>query len=200
MTRSFWLLRPMPHGSNHMKGFLEENIIAVGYPVGRSLERMDYDDIRNILEEKNYSEGLGNVSILVNLMNKDDIVVVPDNNGRDVYFGQIESEYIYNATLDKDEKGSGYPHQRKVKWFFDKKPLLRSTLSEELRGSLRYPGTVAQLTKHADYISELLNLDSQKNSETTSLKKEAEKVLREFLKSDSEEYRLRAAEIILSAK
>lgn len=197
ITRSYWLLRPMPHGSNHMQDFLEQDIVAVGYPSGISFAKMDYDSIKDVLEKHNYEQGIGNVNTLVHLMKEEDIIVVPDDNNRDVYLAKVISGYIYDAKLDKDEKGSGYPHQRKVEWFLDKKPLLRSNFPEELKGSLRYPGTVASLDKHAESISDILSLDFEDKSEVVSIKEEAKQALRELLKSDNEECKLRAAEIII---
>lgn len=200
IVNSFWLLRPMPHGSNHMKDFLEKGIIAVGYPIGESFADMKYDDIRSKLDKFKWSKGLGNVNVLVNLMKKGDIVVVPDDNERDVYFAKITSNYVYESFLDEDKEGSGYPHQRKVEWLLDKEPLLRSELPDSIKGSLRYPGTIADLTKHSSIISEILGLEFSEKSETDSLKQEAEKVLMELMKSEYPELRLRAAEIVLSNK
>lgn len=99
-------------------------------------------------------DGTNNVHSLVKEMCIGDIIVVPSPNKRDIYFAKIESNYIYDKTIDKE---LGYPHQRKVEWLLNKKSILRSDLPEELRGSLRYPGTVADLTKHAQLIEGLLN-------------------------------------------
>lgn len=197
VKRGFFLVRPLPHGSNHMQDFLQDNIVAVGYPTGTDFTGMEIDEIKDVLEDYNYESGIGHLNVFVHLMNKGDIVVVPDDNKRDVYFGEVTSDYIYNSKLDKDEIGSGYPHQRKVEWFLDKKPLQRSEFSEELKGSLRYPGTVAELDKHSETISLMLNLDFEGKSEVVSIKEDAKQALRELLKSDNEEYKLRAAEIII---
>jgi restriction system protein len=192
-----WLLRPMPHGTNHMKDFLEHDFIAIGYPVGEELSKYDYGQIRNILQRFNWEEGVGNVNTFVHGMKKGDIVVVPDNNKKDVYFAKITSDYLYDKNVDKDEEGSGYPHQRKVEWFFNKTPILRSELPEALLGSLRYPGTLADLTKHYDVIQEILEYGTAIEKNREDLREEALAVLRELLRSENEEIRLRAVEIIL---
>jgi restriction system protein len=196
MKVNVWLVRPLPHGSNHMQDFLEKNRIAVGYPVGKNLARFGYNQIRDFLQQHSWEEGIGNVNSLVHGMKVGDLVVVPDDNKKDVYFGRIDSAYIYEPSLDKDEAGSGYPHQRGVEWFFNKQPLLRSELPEELKGSMRYPGTIADLTKHYEIILNVINGDKQQND--PSLEEKALQVIKEYLDSEEPLLRLRAAEIILN--
>lgn len=198
MNQRVWLVRPLPHGSNRMKEFLNQNMIAVGYPVKSDLSNSSYTEIRSLLEEHGWGEGIGNVNALVHAMNIGDIVVVPDDNKKDVYFGKITSDYVYVESLDEDKVTSGYPHQRKVEWYFDKKAFLRSELPEELRGSMRYPGTIADLTKHHEPIMKLIGEPSYR--EDASLEQKAKMVLEELLQSDNPEHRLKAAEIILNSK
>ncbi len=50
------------------------------------------------------------------MMNVGDYVIVPDDNKRDVYFGEITSSYMYDPQVDKPNDGF-YPHQRKVSGF-----------------------------------------------------------------------------------
>ncbi|OEH91582.1 restriction endonuclease [Bacillus solimangrovi] len=194
--QNVWLVRPLPHGTNHMQDFLKKDIIAVGYPVGKELSKYTYNELRAILKKYNWEEGIGNVNILVHLMVKDDIVLVPDDNKKDVYFGKIVSDYMYDSSLDVDQAGLGFPHQRKIEWFFNKKPLLRSELPESIKGSLRYPGTVADITKHNLIIHEILHHESLPEVQT-DLRDEAKQVLLELLHSNNEETRLKAAEIIM---
>ncbi|WP_256816078.1 restriction endonuclease [Cytobacillus sp. Bac17] len=197
MKVNVWLVRPLPHGTNHMQDFLKHNRIAVGYPVGKNLTNLDYSQIRQLLEQHSWEEGIGNVNTLVNVMNDGDIVVVPDDNKKDVYFGEIDSDYIYEPLLDKNKAGSGYPHQRSVKWFFNKKPLLRSELPDELKGSMRYPGTIADLTKHYEIIMNVIYGDKVKNEIHETLEQKALSVIEELLDSTDPEIRLKAAEVIL---
>lgn len=197
-TKNCWLLRPLPHGNNRMKVFLKEDIIAIGYPVGKSFQGMSYDEIREALGK--WSEGLGNVNIFVNSMKKGDIVIIPDDNKRDIYMGYINGDYRYEPNLEKD----GYPHLRDIIWLFDKKPLFRNVLPDRIRGSLRYPGTVADLTKHIDIVEKLINNGipqaKSESSKNFSVEKEAIEVLRKLLRSEREEIRLKAAEVILLSK
>lgn len=114
------VLKSLPHGTDHLDNFLEYNFIAVGYPVGETFEDCSYNDIRKLLAKFQWEEGLGNVNILVKDMKIGDVVVVPSTNKKDIYFGEITSEYKYKKEVDKNSEGSGYPHQREVKWFFEK--------------------------------------------------------------------------------
>ncbi len=195
MDTRVWLVRPLPRGSNHMKDFLSKNIIAVGYPVGENLANCSYKQIRSLLKENEWEEGIGNVNTLVHAMNEGDIVVVPDDNKKDVYFGKITSDYQYVEELDENKPESGYPHQRKVEWYFEKRPLLRAELPDELRGSMRYPGTIADITKHHEYVFKTIK-DPKLNSDST-LEQKAKKVLEEMLNHEDPEVKLRAVELIL---
>lgn len=198
LKKKVWLLRPLPHGTDHLDLFLQNDFIAVGYPVGHSFDDCSYNDIRNLLAQKEWGDGIGNVNIFVKDMSKGDIVVVPSTNKKDIYFGEITSDYLYDQSVDVDETGSGYPHQRKVKWLFEKSPLLRSDLPNELRSSLRYPGAAADLTKHADNINQLINGSIFPDSD--SIESKAIAVVEDLLESENEEIRLKAAQIILSLK
>lgn len=198
MKKNIWLLRPLPHGTDHLDNFLEHNFIAVGYPVGETFKDCSYNDIRKLLAKFHWEEGLGNVNILVKDMKIGDLVVVPSTNKKDIYFGEITSDYVYNKDVDQDLEGSGYPHQREVKWIFDKKPLLRTDLPNELRSSLRYPGAVADLTKHVAIVEKLINGGISETMD--SIEAHAISVVEELLESDNEEIRLKAAQVILSLK
>lgn len=81
---------------------------------------------------------------------------------------------------------------------FDKTPLLIADLPNELRSSLRYPGAVADLTKHTDIVSQLLNGSSFESVD--SIESKAIKVVEDLLESENKEIRLKAAQIILSLK
>lgn len=195
--KNCWLLRPMPHGNNRMKVFLEKEIIAIGYPVGKTFQGLSYDEIRATLGK--WAEGLGNVNIFVNIMKIGDIVIVPDDNKRDVYIGSIDGEYQHDIDLESE----GYPHLRNVSWLFDKKPLFRNSLPDGIKNSMRYPGTLADLTKHIDTIENLITSEGTELMPSTtttisSVETEAIEVLKDLLQSEKEEIRLKAAEVILS--
>ncbi|MNC31367.1 hypothetical protein D3C75_796860 [compost metagenome] len=202
---SAWLLRPIPHFNNQMKYFLEHNIVAVGYPVGEELSKYNYDQLRDILAANLMEGGVGNVFRLVHQMNPGDLVVVPDENSRDVYFARITGEYKYVPELDVPniQEAKGFPHQRDVEWFFDKKPLLRSDLPEALLKSLRFPGAVAELTKHLPLIAEiigdtdLIEAELVVNTEFKDLYVKALNVLEDALNSEDMSISLQAVELVL---
>lgn len=199
MKNKVWLVRPLPHFGDHLDTFLEDDLIAVGYPVGESLTDADYDQIRSLLQAKDWGEGIGNVNILVNEMAIGDFVIVPSTNKKDIYFGEIRSNYVYRQELDEELPGtSGFPHQRIVHWFFDKKPYLRSDLPEALKGSLRYPGAVADLTKHYDLVEQIVRGNGMPGS--SDLETRAWAIIEELLESDNEQIKLKAAELIVTLK
>jgi restriction system protein len=198
IEKNVWILRPMPHGTNRMRQFLDDNFIAIGYPTGTSFKGKSYEELKDLLERENWSEGIGNVNLFVLMMNVGDYIIVPDDNKRDVYIGEITSDYYHQPNVDTPNEGL-YPHQRKVKWFFDKKPLLRSQLPEKLRGSLRYPGTIANITKHRSIVENLINVESHYNDDekNSDILNKAIQVLEELLEDRNSEIRLKAAEIIV---
>lgn len=136
-------------------------------------------------------------------MKPGDLVVVPDENGRDVYFAEIISDYIYEQHLDVDQEGNGFPHQREVRWFFDKQPVIRNELPEALLKSLRFPGATAELTKHLPLIAEiigdadLIGIELQPNINIGHLTEKAIQVLEEALNSPDVNVSLQAADIVL---
>ncbi|MFW7387020.1 hypothetical protein [Vagococcus fluvialis] len=195
-----WLFRGAPHGSYQVDNFIDNNFIAVGYPVGESFENLNYEEIHNKLSEFGWEEGIGNVYSLVTLFNINDYVIVPSNNKKDVYLGKITSDYLYKKKFDEDKAGSGFPHQRSVSWLFDKKPILRSKLPEEVRASLRYPGTVADLTKHTHLIEEIINEQSSSIEDHNKIELKAIKVIAELLDSDNEELKFKAAQFVIENK
>lgn len=151
-----WLVRPVPHKENRLNEFKSSNIVAVGWPLIGDLSNKSRSDIKNILREEPYNFSglqLGNaypsLDILVNQMSIGDLVLIP--NGDDIYFGKIDSDYIYDKSKDNDSEG--YPHQRKI--IFLNGPISRSTLPNDLRTSLKVRRTTADLSKHYDVIKQL---------------------------------------------
>ncbi|MCU7766489.1 hypothetical protein [Priestia megaterium] len=200
MNPNVWLFRPLPHGTNQMKYFLDNNRVAVGYPVGENLENALTSHISSLLVKNKMSEGYNNLLAVVkpDIIKINDFLVVPDDNKKDIYICQVMSNYIYEAALDVNEEGSGFPHQRAVKWFFNKEPLVRLELPEQLRASLRYPGAIADLSKHYDVIIELVKGESVEGR--SSLEEKALQIIEQYLDSEDPMLRLRAAEIILNKK
>lgn len=146
-----WLIRPFPHNKiNRIKEFRSQKIVAIGWPGIGNLTGQSRESIKALLAAppNNYSGlELGNayatIDIFVNRINVGDIVLVPD--GDDIYFAEITSGYIFDATTVTD----GYPHQRRVRWLSDTS---RTALSKELRSSLKVQRATADLSHHATEI------------------------------------------------
>jgi len=138
-----------------MKEFLNDGLIACGWPRTGDLNGKTRENLKAILGKPPYSYGslelgqsYGSLDILVNQMEIGDLVLVPD--GSEINIGEITSDYRYDASLANDT--DGYPHQRDVEWL---KKLLRTDLSGVLRSSLRAQQTATNLTKHFDEINAL---------------------------------------------
>lgn len=75
---------------------------------------------------------------------------------------------------------------------------MRSELPDELKGSIRYPGTIADLTKHYEIIMNVIHGDKVKNETHETLEQKALSVIEELLDSTDPEICLKAAEVILN--
>ena len=156
-----WLVRPKPHNIYRMREFLDNNIIAIGWPELGPLTGKSREDIRTDLipHPLNYSpDQLGaatsTVNKFVNEMRIDDIVVVPDV--KNIYFYRITSDYYYDQT--KSSQSEGYPHQRKVELI--KGPVGRDDIPRALRVSLRAPRALADLSHHIVETLNYINVSS----------------------------------------
>ena len=76
-----------------------------------------------------------------------DVVLCPDGN-RNYYAGEVTSNYLYS-------KGSNLPHRRNVKWF--NKVISRDSMSEALQNSTGSVNTLAEVSKHALEIENLIS-------------------------------------------
>lgn len=152
-----WLIRPYPHKQPRLSEFLDNEIIAVGWPCIGDLNGKSREELKETLSEPPYSyEGLtlGNayatIDIFVNQMKAGDLLLMP--NGDDIYFGKISSDYYFDPSVDNDK--DGYPHQRKAKWL---KNTSRKELSKDLRLSLKVHRTAANLSHHFAEIDALIH-------------------------------------------
>ncbi len=200
MSQNVWLLRPKPHGTDQMSYFLENDCIAIGYPVGQSLHDCNSYEIKKLLEAHQWENGFSNVNILVREMKPHDLVVVPYESK--IYFAEITSDYKYIQKYDENKEGSGFPHQRDVKWAFNKQPVSRNDLPSALRESLQYPGAVASLTKHLDAVLNIMDQSEkhvQLNDDLLEAKNKALQLLIDTINNTEVniEHRLQAAEILL---
>lgn len=165
-----WLIRPNPHNIYRMREFMNDNIVAIGWPELLSLAGKASDDIKKALKNTslNYSpDQLGTatstVNKFVNEIRIGDIIVVPDESN--IYFCKIVSDYYY----EPNKMSEGYPHQRKVEWL--QGPIRRDDIPDALRQSLRAPRALADLSHHVKSIQTFLgndDSDQQTNSDNDS--------------------------------
>lgn len=164
-TKRAWLVRPRPHEKYRMQEFKSQNLVAIGWPGIGDITGMSREDLKQTLAHSRYQLSglaLGNayatVDILLNQMQKDDLVLVAD--GADIYIGKISGDYYFDHTVDSDVEG--YPHQRPVTWLTS---LSRSDLSKELRYALKVHRTAANLSHHFEEINALAHGQSYVPSE-----------------------------------
>ncbi len=148
MNKKAWTIRPNPDGKDRKQDFLDGNMIAIGWSGYKCLS--DYKDLQSIktLLSKDYSntrsrgQAAGNMNRFLHIASKGDYVVMAD--GPLVYIGKILSDYVCKRNPDKDDKvdENNYPHQREVQWLEDKKPVLRESLTDELRKKLKSQLTI----------------------------------------------------------
>ena len=119
--------------------FLEQNIIAIGWPSVGDLTTLSKGEIRERLEENKdwntykVGQAVGQINRFVNKISEGDYVVVPD--GGDVYVGEVQSDYQWKSELRSSN--NGYPHHRTVEWQFDGNAVSRSSLPGRLHDSLK---------------------------------------------------------------
>ncbi len=150
--KNAWMLRPFPNEKDAMQEFLNQNLLAVGWPeledlTGKGWEQMEKELVKAYqLSGQSLGRAKATLDIIVNQMKIGDWILTP--YGEDIHLGQVESDYQY-VPEDKDK---GYPHQRKIHW---RNRVLRSDLSEKLRSSLRARSTAANLSKYTVEIQAL---------------------------------------------
>ena len=134
--------------------FQKNNLIAIGWNDLGNLGGKTKDEIKQAVSDTYGLERikLGNTYAVINLFVNDmqigDLVIVP--NGGEIYFAEIVSDYIFNDSSEL----SLIPHTRKVEW---KGVVLRDDLPEELRKSLRVLRTAANLTRHHEGFTKVIN-------------------------------------------
>lgn len=211
MSEKAWLIRPKPGGKIRIKEFLEEQIVAVGWPGIGNLEGTREYELKMKLKDlyPDNASALSALKMIVYRMEPGDYVLAPQD--KSIFFGKIVSGYLYQE--EKDNSETGYPHQRKVEWY--DLVLSREELPLELQKSTRVVRTAAELTKHRELIDQLLIKNKaqgrkkepgEKDSDermspsvgTENLIDRAKLVLEQELTHEDPYVRLRAAEVIFS--
>ena len=134
-----WVVRPKPHGYNRLDEFLDQGIVAIGWPDFGNLTDYSKDDIRDLIENRHdwspqkAGQVVGMINRFVNNFEEADYVLVP--SGGNVYLGQVRSDYYFDESAASDDEG--YPHQREVEWLFDGNAINRSSLPGKIHDSLK---------------------------------------------------------------
>lgn len=158
MNGNAWMFRP-----NIVEKKIEEleskDLIACGWPHLGDLNGLSKEEIKVLLQKPPYEYTkikLGNATsaldMFVNQMKKGDLVLVP--KGKYVRIGFIQSDYIYDPSVDNDDEG--YAHQRLIDWRIR---VERVNLPIELRQSLKAHQVATSLSKFYDIINLLVWAD-----------------------------------------
>lgn len=138
--RQAWIVRPFPHKIRRVEEFVEEEVVAIGWPKLPDLAGRTEDEIRGLLL-KHYGyppaklgQAVGTVSRFMQI-NEGDIVIAPEKG--QVSVGEVRGAYRFNASKVSD----GYPHQYSVRWLCARQPL-SAQASPEAAGRLRAQQTV----------------------------------------------------------
>lgn len=134
-----WVVRPKPHEYNRLDEFLEDGLVAIGWPDYGDLSGYSKTDIREMIEGRHdwspqkTGQVVGMINRFVNDIETGDFVLVP--SGGNVYLGRIQTDYDFDENKSSDD--TGYPHQRKVEWSFGGSAINRSSLPGKLHDSLK---------------------------------------------------------------
>lgn len=138
--------------------FLEGGFVAIGWLEDDNLSSIktnDYDKLTSIYKnhyrtasKMSAAQNIGQIwRFLIELKQKD-TVITPGENVEDLFYGEIKSDYYF----EKDSN-CPYPHRKKVDW--NKKPLLRTSLSIPLQNSLRSSLTVFNIKHETAFLDAL---------------------------------------------
>lgn len=153
MPNKLYLFRPNPAKVPRINEFLENNLVGAGWSKTGNLSNKSKDEIRELLISNYHYIGnqiinpLSSLLLIKETIKEGDWLLVPDEEC--IHTAQVVGGYEFN----KDAVEGDFAHQRKVKWG---KELQREELPEAVRKSLRYIGTVANLSKHMYVMAPLL--------------------------------------------
>ncbi len=101
--------------------FLEQNVIAIGWPqIGNLEEYRSRDDItqaiRSAYRDKTVYSARMNAGVLYRFkqeVQNNDLVIFPSKTDRHIYYGLVIKSYEYLPNLSQE-----FPNVRRVKWLF----------------------------------------------------------------------------------
>jgi len=117
-----------------------------------------------------------------------DMIITPAENVEDLFYGEIVTGYYY----DPNDLSCPYPHRKKVNW--EKKPVLRSSLSIPLQNTLRSSLTVFYV-KHEDAFLEAIGKKVKKRDRLIYSELN-ESILERVLELSAEEFEILVTELL----
>lgn len=157
-----FLVRAKAENENRIKDFLNEDIIAIGWPGLPDLTGLNKDEITKELEKVGYSTSnatVGLVNHFVNNIRVGDLCLVPNPDNNDVYLCRIKSDYYYNS------KNNSFPHTHDVEFLNKDNPFNRNDFSEDLNKALKPLMTVADVTHRLFELEKYMDSEEGKNKE-----------------------------------
>lgn len=184
MEKIAWVVRPFPHGINRLDYFLDNNVIAIGWPgIGELKDMNTREDVKKKLLQGGYykekspqilGQAAGTIYRFVKEMKNGDYVLVP--NGANVIVGKImEDQPFYVQEFDSNEEG--FCHQRRVEWLFEKKSIPRNLMTSRVYDSLK-----GQSTLFTTHFQDIADLVKNKKFLFVGDEKKNERIQEEYLK------------------
>lgn len=163
ISKQYFRLRAYPGKKDHYKDFIENNFVALGWPLIGDLTGKSEEEIRVALDIDIYpfktkrAFGLA-VGFFMRLlsMKKGDIIVVPHDN-KTITFLEVTSTYYYDEAFISDHMA----HQVKTKFL---KKISVSNIPLVFKKSIDTMATLISLNKYAELIEDLLQEKDTKNS------------------------------------
>lgn len=197
-------MKTKPHDIEHIREFIDENFVCIGWPGIENLQQVNKDEIRDRLKKIYNVTGhrlgnmLGQVNCFVNTMRKGDIVLITERDWANI---GVLGDYDYNLQYDNGQ--DGMCHRRNVEWITrimikDLDSSIRRLLSNRNIIS-QYPDTI-EASGLKKYISSQSPVSKINSSKLEDLFLNALEVLEEELKSSNPDRRLKAATELLRLK
>ncbi|MDR1110075.1 MAG: hypothetical protein LBP92_05110 [Deltaproteobacteria bacterium] len=122
-SKNLWVIRPEPNFINRLDAFLEEGMVAIGWPavgdLGGGLNREALSDRLTDTyghyrheQRSDLAVAAGVLDRFVNQISEGDVILVP--NGEEVFLAQVVGPYEYHSELSHDSPEAGYPHWHRV--------------------------------------------------------------------------------------
>jgi 5-methylcytosine-specific restriction protein B len=155
MSKNIWVIRPEPNFTDRLDAFINEGMVAIGWPaVGNLGGGLDRDTLANRLLNtyEHYSSeqkselpvAAGVLDRFVNNISEGDVVLVPHED--QIYLAEVVGPYEYHPELSDDSPDAGYPHWHKVAYLNGGQPFCKvSDLPLGVRRSVDCRLTVFQI-------------------------------------------------------